>query len=320
MKKLCAFGELLIDVTPYGVSDKGYPLSEFNPGGAPANVAVALVNLGVEASFIGQVGDDHWGHFLKNVLDDKKVDTQGLLLNKKYLTTLAMVNLAENGERSFSFYRQNGADVMIEMNDLFKLKIDESDIFHIGSVSMSDEPSRSTSFECLSYAKIKGKLVSYDPNLRELLWRDLNDAKRQILKGMQYADIVKVSEEELYFLTDEKDDSKAISILLEKFPIQILLVTYGAKGCIVASHQEISKVDPFVVSAVDTTGAGDGFFGAFLAQILKANKTLKDFSHDELKSYARFANACGAIATTKKGAIGSLATQAIIKHHFGEIL
>ncbi len=317
--KVCTFGELLIDVTPYGLSDKGYPVSEFNPGGAPANVAVALVNLGVDASFIGQVGDDHWGHFLKSVLDEKKVDTSALLLSKDYLTTLAMVHLAENGERSFSFYRKEGADVMIKMNQGFKDKIDEANVFHLGSVSMSDEPSRSTSFDCLNYAKTKGKIVSYDPNLRELLWRDLSEAKKQILKGMQYADIVKVSEEELYFLTNEKDDEKAAQQLMDAYPISILLVTYGAEGCAVCSHFKFTKVAPFKVQAVDTTGAGDGFFGAFLAKTLKSNKRLSDISHDELCSYAKFANACGAIATTKKGAIGSLATEAVIKGHFGDI-
>lgn len=317
--KVCTFGELLIDVTPYGVSDKGYPVSEFNPGGAPANVAVALVNLGVEASFLGQVGDDHWGHFLKSVLDEKKVDTEGLLLTKDYLTTLAMVNLADNGERSFSFYRKEGADVMIKMNQGFKDKIDEANVFHLGSVSMSDEPSRSTSFDCLNYAKIKGKLVSYDPNLRELLWRDLSEAKKQILKGMQYADIVKVSEEELEFLTDEKDHKIASQQLLNHYPIKILLITYGKDGCVVCSHEQFSKVEPFVVEAIDTTGAGDGFFGAFLAKVLNSNKRLDDLSHQELCICAKFANACGAIATTKKGAIGALATEKMVKEQFGDI-
>ena len=316
--KLCGFGELLIDVTPYGVSDKGYPVSEFNPGGAPANVAVALVNLKQEASFIGQVGDDHFGHFLKDVLDQKNVDTEGLLFSKDYLTTLAMVNLGENGERSFSFYRKNGADVMISMHPIFKQKIDEADIFHIGSVSMSDEPSRTTSFELLAYAKQQGKIVSYDPNLRELLWSDLNDAKTQILKGMEYADIVKVSEEELEFLTDEKDREKASKILLGKYPIQILLVTYGANGSAVVYKNEFKRVEAFKVSAIDTTGAGDGFFGAFLSKIMENPKPLDVYTIDELLIYAKFANACGAIATTKKGAIGSLASQIDVLNTFGE--
>lgn len=316
--KCCAFGELLIDVTPYGLSDKGYPVSEFNPGGAPANVCVALVNLNQEASFIGQVGDDHWGRFLKSVLDDKKVDTQGLLLNPAYLTTLAMVNLGENGERSFSFYRKNGADVMISMQEVFKRKVDEADLFHIGSVSMSDEPSRSTSFELLDYAKKQGKVISYDPNLRELLWSDLDEARTQILKGMAYADVVKVSEEELFFLTHEKDDAKACAQLVNQYHTPILLVTYGSEGSAVYSQGELTKVDPFKVTAIDTTGAGDGFFGGFLSCLMSHWKKPSAYTHDELVSYARFANACGAIATTRKGAIGSLADKASIQHRFGE--
>lgn len=317
--KLCAFGELLIDVTPYGLSDKGYPVSEFNPGGAPANVAVALVNLNQEASFLGQVGDDHWGHFLKSVLVDKKVDVEGLILNKEYLTTLAMVNLAENGERSFSFYRKNGADVMIQMHDVFKKKIDEADIFHIGSVSMSDEPSRSTSFALLDYAKKQGKVISFDPNLRELLWSKLSDAKAQILKGMEFADIVKVSEEELFFLTQEKDDEKACKQLVDNFHTKLLLVTYGSEGCAIYAKNTFTKVTPFKVQAIDTTGAGDGFFGGFLSRIMENWKSLDAYSIDELVHFGRFANACGAIATTKKGAIGSLATFDSINERFGTL-
>lgn len=317
--KLCAFGELLIDVTPYGISDKGYPVSEFNPGGAPANVAVALVNLNQEASFIGQVGDDHWGHFLKHVLDEKKVNTQGLLLNKFFLTTLAMVNLAPNGERSFSFYRKNGADVMISMQDIFKQKIDEADIFHIGSVSMSDDPSRTTSFELLAYAKQKGKVISFDPNLRELLWADLKDAQTQILKGMEYADIVKVSEEELVFLTDEKDYQKACQKLVDAYHTSIILVTYGAHGCGYFAQGQLTNISPFKVNAVDTTGAGDGFFGGFLSCVMSNWKKPSDYTSEELKKYCTFANACGAIATTKKGAIGALATHASIQASFGDL-
>jgi len=317
--KCCAFGELLIDVTPYGISDKGYPVSEFNPGGAPANVAVALVNLNQSASFIGQVGDDYWGRFLKGVLDDKGVDTEGLLLSRDYLTTLAMVNLAENGERSFSFYRKNGADVMIDMHPIFKQKIDEADIFHIGSVSMSDDPSRKTSFDLLEYARKQGKRVSFDPNLRELLWRDLDDARKQILKGMIYSDIVKVSEEELVFLTDEQDYEKACKSLAESYSIAIILVTYGAKGCGVYLDGTLTNVEPFSVDAVDTTGAGDGFFGGFLSRIMANWKPLDEYTREELTGYCRFANACGAIATTKKGAIGALATPDIIAQTSGDM-
>jgi fructokinase len=317
--KLCAFGELLIDVTPNGISEKGFPVYEFNPGGAPANVAVALQNLGQSASFIGQVGDDHFGHFLAKVLHEKQVDTDALLFNKEYLTTLAIVSLSEDGERSFSFYRKEGADVMITPNPKFLEKIDEADIFHIGSVSMSDEPSRSTSFDLLDYAKSQGKIISFDPNLRELLWKDLMDAKMQIIKGLYFADIVKVSEEELYFITDEHDVEKACEILVSEYGCKLILVTFGAQGCAYYFNEKFEKILPFAVKAIDATGAGDGFLGGFLAKFMESGKKIEDLSDIELMSFCRFANACGAHATTMRGAIGSLATYIKIKEMFGDI-
>ena len=315
--KLCAFGELLIDVTPYGVSDKGYPVSEFNPGGAPANVAVALVNLGQAASFIGQVGKDHFGYFLKGVLDEKGVDTQGLLMSSDHLTTLAIVNLDAKGERSFSFYRKQGADVMIEMNDLFRQKIDEADVFHLGSVSMSDEPSRSTSFACLDYAKLKGKVITYDPNLRELLWKDLEEAKHQILKGMPYADVVKVSEEELRFLTSIDQAEVAAKQLAKTYQIPLLLITFGGEGSAYYYQGHYGHVEPFKVKALDTTGAGDGFFGGFLQQFMVRGGNLASLRAEDVASMLKVANACGAFATLKKGAIGALATPHDLEVTFG---
>ncbi|PKM63526.1 MAG: carbohydrate kinase [Firmicutes bacterium HGW-Firmicutes-20] len=317
--KVCAFGELLIDVTPNGVSEKGFPVYEFNPGGAPANVAVALQNLGQNASFIGQVGDDHFGHFLAKVLKEKSVDIEALMFNKEYLTTLAIVSLTEDGERSFSFYRKEGADVMITPNAKFLEKIDEADIFHIGSVSMSDEPSRSTSFDLLDYAKTQGKIISFDPNLRELLWKDLMDAKMQIIKGLYFADIVKVSEEELYFITDEHDVEKACEILVNEYGTKLILVTFGAQGCAYYHQSKYAKVLPFVVKAIDATGAGDGFLGGFLAKLMESGKKLDELIDTDLMHFCRFANACGAHATTMRGAIGSLATYNKIREMFGDI-
>jgi fructokinase len=317
--KVCAFGELLIDVTPNGTSEKGFPVYEFNPGGAPANVAVALENLGQKASFIGQVGDDHFGHFLAGVLKEKLVDIDALLFSKDYLTTLAIVSLTEGGERSFSFYRKDGADVMITPNAKFLEKIDEADIFHIGSVSMSDEPSRSTSFDLLEYAKNQGKIISYDPNLRELLWKDLMDAKTQIKKGLYFADIVKVSEEELFFITDEHDIEKACEILVSEFDVKLILVTFGAQGCAYYCNKKFDRILPFAVKAIDATGAGDGFLGGFLAKFMESGKKIEELSDTELVSFCRFANACGAHATTIRGAIGSLATVEKIEEMFGDI-
>lgn len=316
--KVCAFGELLIDVTPYGHSDKGYPVSEFNPGGAPANVAVALKNLGVNASFIGQVGDDFYGRFLKSVLDEKGVDTQGLILNPMYPTSLAIVSLGEGGERSFSFYRKNGADVSVSFNPLFQEKIDEADGFHCGSVSLSDEPARSATLDMLKFAHHQGKLVSFDVNLRALLWDDLYEAKRMILKSLPYVDILKVSEEELAFLEADLNEEEALAHLVNTYPISMILVTYGEKGSAVYYRKALHKVKAFKVDAIDTTGAGDAFFGAFLAQLYTSQKALESFTTDELKAYLRKANACGALATTKKGAIGSLPTTTQLDDFIGQ--
>jgi sugar/nucleoside kinase (ribokinase family) len=308
MAKICAFGELLCDVTPYGVSDRGFPIYEFNPGGAPANVAVALRNLGIEASFMGQVGNDHFGNFLRKILMDKQVDVDALLMSDRYPTSLAIVSNKEDGDRSFSFYRKHNADVMLKYHDLFKQKIKEADVFHVGSVSMSDEPCRSTTFKLMQDAKRLNKFITFDPNLRVLLWDDLNDARNQIEKGLQLADIVKLSEEELYFLTDIKEAREACSILMSIYDIQLLVITFGAEGC-ATYHQDVYQHIPsFKVDAIDTTGAGDGFFGGFLSQWIKNGMKMK-LTRRELALYCQYANACGAIATTQKGAIGSLATE-----------
>ena len=312
MAKLCAFGELLCDVTPYGVSDRQFPIYEFNPGGAPANVAVALCNLGIEASFIGQVGDDHFGQFLKSILLEKAVDVDALMMSPNYPTSLAIVSNKPDGDRSFSFYRKHNADVMVKLNDDFKKKISEADVFHVGSVSMSDEPSRATTFALMKYAKKHNKIITFDPNLRVLLWDDLQDAKVQIEKGLMLADIVKLSEEELYFLTDIKNPSEACAALMDIYDIQLLLITFGSEGC-ASYHQGLYQHIPsFSVKAIDTTGAGDGFFGGFISQWMRNGMKLRLTSR-ELALYCRYANACGAIATTQKGAIGSLATEASVQ-------
>lgn len=310
--KLCAFGEMLIDVTPYGKSERRYDIVECNPGGAPANVAVALANLGQQASFIGQVGDDYFGHFLQQTLKDKHVDTRGMLLHKDYLTTLAIVHLAENGERSFSFYRKFCADVNVKTADIDLSLIDEADIFHFGSVSMSDEPSRSTTFDLIRYAKNKGKLISFDPNLREKLWDSLDDARKMIQEGLALSDLVKVSEEELTFITGENDLIPALKIMENQYPVQMILVTFGSEGSGVYVHGKFTRFPAFKVDVVDTTGAGDGFLGGFLSVFMEKNKALKELSTDDLSECMITANACGAFATTQKGAIGSLATKADI--------
>lgn len=308
--RVTAFGELLVDVTPYGTSDKGYPVCEFNPGGAPANVAVALVNLGIPASFIGQVGDDHYGRFLRDVLDQKGVDTRGLLLSPSAPTSLAIVSLAPNGERSFSFYRKHGADIAVTFNPIFRQQLDESDAFHCGSVSLSDEPARSATLEMLKYAHTNGKLVSFDVNLRPLLWDDLTLAKTLIEQALPFVDILKVSEEELMFLRPAMSEAEALQSITTRYPITMIVVTYGEKGSAVFTQGRFIQQASFSVTAVDTTGAGDAFFAAFLQGIYGANVDLESLSDDHLRTLLRQANACGALTTLKKGAIGALPTLA----------
>lgn len=307
--KICSFGELLIDVTPYGISDKGYPISEFNPGGAPANVAVAAVKQGLKASFIGQVGDDFFGHFLKSILDKNNVDTQGVIFNPYFPTSLAIISLKENGERSFSFYRKNGADVMVDFNSDFQLKIDEADAFHCGSVSLSDDPARSATMDMLKYARHQNKRISFDVNLRVLLWDNLFSAKRLIDEALVYVDVLKVSEDELAFIRPDLSEEDALRSLMNDYPLKMILVTYGEKGSAVFTKNQWISMPSFKVDAIDTTGAGDAFFGAFLAGLYGFSKTPDHLTAQELKTLLKRANACGAIATLKKGAIGSLPTQ-----------
>lgn len=314
---VCCFGELLIDVTPYGVSDKGYEVFEFNPGGAPANVACALAILNKKASFIGQVGDDHFGHVLSDVLKEKKVDLEGLLFSKNYLTTLAIVSLQSDGERSFSFYRKDGADVMISSEDIFYTKIDEADIFHFGSVSMTHSPSKETTQKLVKYAKDKGKKISFDVNLRELLWSDLHSAYQQISAVLPYVDILKVSEEELEFLTKSQDHLDSVKKLSTIYGIPLILVTYGAKGSAVYYQGEFVFVEPFKVDAIDATGAGDAFYGTFLSLLLDKVFQLDEVRIEQLVEMLRFANGAGALATLKKGAIGSLPTYSQIQAFIG---
>ena len=308
--RLCAFGELLIDVTPYGRSEKGYPVCEFNPGGAPANVAVACVNLGMGASFIGQVGDDHYGHFLKDVLTQKGVDTSGLLMSPSAPTSLAIVSLTESGERSFSFYRKHGADIAVTFNTIFREAMDRADAFHCGSVSLSDEPARSATLDMLKYAHASGKVVSFDVNLRPLLWDDLTLAKSLIEQALPFVDILKVSDEELMFLQPGLSEADALNALAQRYPITMIVITSGELGSAVYTQGRLIRQPSFRVTAIDTTGAGDAFFGAFLHGVYSANLDLESFSDAQLRTVLRNANACGAITTLTKGAIGALPTLA----------
>lgn len=306
MNDVIAMGELLIDFTPAGISKNGSAQFERNPGGAPANVLVTLAKLGKKTAFIGKVGNDQFGHFLKDVLIDNKVNVEGLVLSEEVNTTLAFVHLSDGGDRSFSFYRKPGADLMITVDDIDFRQIENSRLFHFGSLSLTDEPAATATLKAVKHAKSSNLLISYDPNLRMPLWSSEEHARKMIFMGMQYADIVKISEEELEFLTGVKDLVEGTKMLQDRFQTSLILVTLGAEGCFYRMKRHYGGKNGFTVKTIDTTGAGDAFMGAAIYKILESNKPFEQLTIEELEEMVLFANACGALATTKNGAIPSI--------------
>jgi fructokinase len=308
MYDICALGELLIDFTPSGTNDQDIVLFSRNPGGAPANMLAMINKLGGKTAFIGKVGDDEFGHFLQQTLIRAGIDTSGLILDPVYLTTLAFVHLSEGGDRSFSFYRREGADLMLRWNEVNRRIIDDSKIFHFGSVSLSGQPCRDTVHEAVRYARSKGKIISYDPNYRPLLWTNETEAKTEIDKFLDSADILKVSEEEMTLLTEETDLEKGAALLAEQGPV-IVLVSLGAKGAYYHASTGSGSLPAYDVKTIDTTGAGDAFLGAVLFRLRDKSLTeLKAMSAGEFVDIVDFANAAGSLTTVKKGAIPALPT------------
>lgn len=307
MKDVTALGELLIDFTPSGRGEQDNPRFEANPGGAPSNVLVSLACLGLETEFIGCVGRDHFGQLLVAALRSKGVQTNGIVYSN-VKTTLAFVHIDEHGERSFDFHRQPGADMMLAKEDLNLELISHSRIFHVGSISMTDEPVREATLTALNYAKERNKVISFDPNLRPLLWDNLDNAKRQIEIVMQYADIVKVSEEELAFLTNTDDISAGAKQLFEKYHLSLLFVTLGDKGSYAYNENGLVFVPGITVKAVDTTGCGDAFFAGVLYELLKTELLNEDLPKERLEQILRFGNAMGAYVAKHKGGIPAMPT------------
>ncbi len=303
MFDVTALGELLIDFTSHGISENGNPLFERNPGGAPANVLAALSRLGADTAFIGKVGNDQFGSFLRECLLRNQIDTTGLKVSDKVNTTLAFVHLTEAGDRSFSFYRNPGADLMLEPSEIPEDLIAGSGVFHFGSLSLTDEPARSATLKALNIARDNGVIISYDPNLRPLLWKSLSDAEREIRRGLEYADVLKISEEELLFITKESDLEKG-SRVLSDMGVGLMFVTLGPKGTFFRHGSDTGRLDTYDVKVIDTTGAGDAFLGGVLF-MLKGKKRgeLAMLGKDEIERMTDFANAVGALTTTKKGAI-----------------
>jgi fructokinase len=320
MTEIVAIGELLIDFAPQGRSDRGQPLYECNPGGAPANVLVALSKLGRTTSFIGKVGEDSFGHALRNILRESGVGTDGLLFTDRAPTTLAFVHLAADGDRSFTFYRKPGADQLLEASELPLELISKAKVIHFGSVSMTHEPSRGATLKAVSHAKEQGLLISYDPNLRPALWGGEEEAKRHIAEGLRYADIVKLSEEELVFLTGITDLEEGTRQLCDRYPIVALFVTLGARGSFIRCQELTAACRGYAVAAVDTTGAGDAFWGGVLYRLTEDEPFVRRRSKKEWESILSFANAMGAIVTSVKGAIPAMPTIAEVEQFLSEIV
>ncbi|MGC8765676.1 MAG: carbohydrate kinase family protein [Brevinematia bacterium] len=303
MTELVCLGEILIDFTPVRVNEDIY--YEKNPGGAPANVAVAFSKLGGKSSFIGMVGNDDFGRFLKAILEKNKLDTRGLCFTDKANTTLAFVSLTESGERSFTFYRKPGADMLLSKRDLNLQIIKETKIFHFGSLSMTNKTSEEAALKALNFARKNKKIVSFDPNLRAALWNDLNVARRKIKSVINRVDILKISEDELYFITSENDIKKGLDLIEKTYRTPIILLTMGEKGALYSFNGKRKSFKSYKTNAIDTTGAGDAFLGGFLFLILK-EKFFENYLPETIDRAVSFANATAAITVSRRGAIPAM--------------
>ena len=310
---ITVFGEILIDFTSQGVNEDGQMLYARNPGGAPANVAVAAGRLGAHTAFLGKAGNDMHGKFLKSVLEQEKVDTSGLILDDQYFTTLAFVEVNENGERTFSFARKPGADTQIQKEEIDIDVLDKTSIFHVGSLSLTAQPARDTTLYAVKRARKKGSIISYDPNYRASLWPDEKTARQQMRSLIPYVDLMKISDEEAELLTDEKEVEKAAETLYRQ-GVKIVAVTLGHKGAYIYGKDGGCVIPGFeVIQIGDTNGAGDSFWGGFLYQIIGSGKRLEELTKDDLVKFARFGNAVASLCVEKKGAIPAMPTLEQVK-------
>ena len=313
MKDFVSIGEILLDCVPYQVPQTPNVLYQMNPGGAPANVACVMARLGHSAGFIGRVGNDVFGRECIDTLAACGVDTTNMLVAEQAPTTLAFVCLDGSGNRSFSFYRNGSADVGLTCGDVDSIDFPSAKIFHFGSVSLSAQPARSATLYGVERAKKAGCLISYDPNLRPPLWECLEEAKQEILNAAALADIIKLSEEEGEFLFGETDPLEICRIVEQRFDPAMVVLTQAEQGCTCSIRGRIYRAPAYAVNTVDTTGAGDGFWGGVLHGLLQSGKRPEELSDGEIEAMLDFSNAIGSLVTTKKGAIPAIPTMAEIE-------
>ena len=306
-----ALGELLIDLTQNGMSGQGNPILEANPGGATCKVLACLSKQGHKLAFVGKEGKDGFGEQLTKGRVETGIDTTGLMYDATVHTTLAVVHTYADGDRDFSFYRNPGADMMLKPEEVKDEIIANSRIFHFGSLSMTDEPVRSAHLHALKVAEEAGILRSYDPNLRPPLWPNLDVAKENILELMAHCDILKISDNEIQWLSGKEDYDEGIAWLRSQFDIPLIFLTLGKDGSRAYCGEVRTEQAGFKLNTIETTGAGDTFFGSVLHQILE--KGFRPYTKEELDEMLRFANAAAALVTTRRGALRVMPSKAEIE-------
>lgn len=297
-----ALGELLIDFTECGSSHQGNPLYEANPGGAPCNVLAMLAKLGRSTAFIGKVGNDYFGQQLKNAIEGAGICADYLYMDNNVHTTLAMVHTFPDGDRDFSFYRNPGADMMLSSEEIPVEKLKNTTIFHFGTLSMTHSGVRCATKKALETAKEAGALISFDPNLRPPLWESLDVAREQVLYGISKCDILKISDNEIQWLTGKQDFTEGVAWILERYPILLILVSMGKSGSRAYYQGKMVEAAPFLRGdTIEATGAGDTFCGCVLHYIL--GHKLEQLSEGDLLEMLTFANSAASLITTRKGAL-----------------
>jgi fructokinase len=311
---IVALGELLIDFSPIGKNDRGSFQFEANPGGAPCNVLAAARKLGHPVAFIGKVGQDIFGRYLKDTLDQLGINSDGLIMTPDYFTTLAFVTLDNEGNRDFSFSRKNSADVMLRAEEIQEQSIRKSRIFHCGTLSLTDSACREATFKALNIAKSAGVLISVDPNLREPLWPNIDDAKKAMESVLTYADIIKISDYELAFLYGSGEVLSNATKLMEQYNPQMLFVTCGKDGAYLIRGDLVLQHPCFnEVKTIDTTGAGDSFCGTALSCLLEYGLNPAKITEKQCRELLRYSSAAASLTTTKRGAITSMPSDSEIR-------
>ena len=317
MMDVVAMGELLIDFTCISADHQGYPTMAAHPGGAPANFLAALAKFGAKTALLGKVGTDAFGRMLQNTLQEAGISTEGIVADGDFFTTLAFVTLDHTGNREFSFARKPGADTQLRFEELALNLIDEAKVFHFGTLSLTDEPARTATRKAAAYAKSKGKLITYDPNLRKPLWKDLNTAREQLIWGLSQADVVKISDEEVEFLFGLGVEDGA-EYILRQFGVRLVFVTCGPDGCFFRNAAASGMVPGLSdVKVKDTTGAGDIFGGSALWKLLQLGKAPEELNEAELTEVVRFACTSAGLSTTRSGGISSVPTMGEIEARMG---